>query len=276
MNKVMNIGALVMDERLQSRTEVNEETVSDYAEALLAGADFPPVLVYFDGINYYLTDGYHRLLAHKRAEKVSILCEVVQGTLRDAIFHATGVNTDHGMRRTYADKRKAVMTLLDDFEWEGMSNAQISKHCHVSPTFVSDLRKSVGKDTAGTVKYKTSTGKVMEKKKAPGRPAKEPELKGPEVIPPHAEKEDHNQEAIDMLLAENEELKARVAVAGMDGTDEDKQAATALIDELREDLRVTKIELAAVKQSRDQYQSENSQLKKQVLSMQRQLKKDQA
>jgi uncharacterized ParB-like nuclease family protein len=274
MNKVMNIGALVMDERLQSRTEINEGTVSEYAEAILEGADFPPVLVYFDGINYYLTDGYHRLLAHKRAEKVSILCNVVQGTLRDAIFHSTGVNTDHGMRRTYADKRKAVMTLLDDFEWEGMGNSQIAKHCHVSPTFVSDLRKGVGKDTGDTVKYKTSTGKVMEKKKAPGRPVKEPELKGPEVVPPV--QDDQNQEAIDMLLAENEELKARVAVVAMEGTPEEKQAATELITELREELRITKIELAAVKQSRDQYQSENSQLKKQVLSMQRQQKKEQS
>jgi uncharacterized ParB-like nuclease family protein len=274
MNKVMNIGALVMDERLQSRTEINEGTVSEYAEAILEGADFPPVLVYFDGISYYLTDGYHRLLAHKRAQKASILCNVVQGTLRDAVFHSTGVNTSHGMRRTYADKRKAVMTLLDDFEWEGMSNTQIAKHCHVSPTFVSDLRKGVGKDTGDTVKYTSPSGKMMEKKKAPGRAPKEPELKGPEVVP--AVQDDQNQEAIDMLLAENEELKARVAVVAMEGTLEEKQAATDLINELREDLRITKIELAAVKQSRDQYQSENSQLKKQVLSMQRQQKKEQA
>jgi uncharacterized ParB-like nuclease family protein len=272
MNKIMNIGALVMDERLQSRTEINEGTVSEYAEAILEGADFPPVLVYFDGINYYLTDGYHRLFAHKRAEKVSILCNVVQGTLRDAVFHSTGVNSAHGMRRTYADKRKAVMTLLDDFEWEGMSNGQISKHCHVSPTFVSDLRKGVGKDTSDTVKYTSPSGKVMEKKKAPGRAPKEPELKEKQDQPTDAN-DDQNQEAIDMLLAENEELKARVAVAAMEGTPEEKQAATELISELREELRITKIELAAVKQSRDQYQSENSQLKKQVLSMQRQLKK---
>jgi hypothetical protein len=272
MNKVMNIGALVLDERLQSRTEINEETVSDYAEAILEGADFPPVLVYFDGINYYLTDGYHRLFAHKRAEKVSILCSVVQGTLRDAVFHSTGVNTDHGMRRTYADKRKAVMTLLDDFEWEGMSNSQIAKHCRVSPTFVSDLRKGVGKDTGDTVKYTSPSGKVMEKKKAPGRAPKEPELKGPEVTPPPVQ-DDQNQEAIDMLLAENEELKARVAVVAMEGTPEEKQAATELINELREELRITKIELAAVKQSRDQYQSENSQLKSQCAAYQRQLKK---
>ena len=275
MNKVMNIGALVMDERLQSRTEINEDTVSDYADAIGTGAEFPAVLVYFDGINYYLTDGYHRVLAHKRAQKVSILCDVVHGTMRDAILHSTGVNAKHGMRRTYADKRKAVMTLLDDFEWSDWSNAEIARRCGVSAPFVANLRDSGG---ATEVKYKTPSGNVATKAKAPGRQAKEkePELKGPEIIPEQHEQGDQNQEAIDMLLAENEELKARVAVVAMDGTPEEKQAATDMINELREELRITKIELNAVKQSRDQYQSENSQLKKQVLSMQRQLKKEQA
>ena len=274
MNKVLNIGAIVMDERLQSRVEISEEVVSEYADAIDGGAEFPPVLVYFDSINYFLTDGYHRLLAHKRAEKVSILCDVRPGSITDAIFHSTGVNTSHGMRRTYADKRKAVMTLLDDFEWERMSNTEIAKHCHVSPSFVSDLRKGVGKDTGDTVKYKTSTGKVMEKKKAPGRAPKEPELKEPaKQDQPTDTNDDQNQEAIDMLLAENEELKARVAVVAMEGTPEEKQAAGDLISELREDLRITKIELAAVKQSRDSFQSENKQLISQVKMLQRQLSK---
>lgn len=272
MNKVMNINALVLDPRLQSRVEIDEATVSEYTENIKAGDEFPPVLVYFCGINYWLTDGYHRYHAHKRADKASILCDVVHGTQRDAILHATSVNSKHGMRRTSADKRKAVMTLLEDFEWMDWSNSQIARHCSVSPSFVSNLRDSGG---PSELKYKTAGGKIATKAKAPGRPAKqkEPELKGPEVIPAHPESEDHNQEAIDMLLAENEELKARVAVVAMDASPEEKQAATSLIDELREELRVTKIELAAVKKSRDQYQSENSQLKKQVLSMQRQLKK---
>jgi hypothetical protein len=272
MNKVMNIGALVLDERLQSRTEINEETVSDYADAISNGAEFPAVLVYFDGINYYLTDGYHRVLAHKRAQKVSILCDVVQGTMRDAILHSTGVNAKHGMRRTYADKRKAVMTLLDDFEWSDWSNSEIARRCGVSVSFVSGLRDSGGPTE---VKYRTKDGNVATKAKAPGRPAKEkqPELKEPEFVPPPQEQDDQNQEAIDMLLAENEELKARVAVVAMEGTPEEKQAATDMINELREELRITKIELAAVKQSRDRFQLENAQLKKQVSAMQRQLKK---
>jgi len=42
---------------------------------------------------------------------------------------------------------------------------------------------------------------------------------------------------------------------------------------LRETVRVLEIELAAVKQSRDTFQSENQQLKAQVMMQQRQLKK---
>jgi hypothetical protein len=259
----------VLDQRLQSRTEIDEATVSEYAENIKAGDEFPPVLVYFCGIHYRLTDGYHRYHAHKRAEKVSILCEIVNGTERDAILRATAVNSKHGMRRTHADKRKAVMTLLDDFEWMDWSNAEIGRHCSVSPTFVANLRDS---GSPAEVKYKTSGGNIATKVKAPGRKAKEPELKEPA---PEPKEDDQNQEAIDMLLAENEELKARVAVVAMDGTPEEKQAATSLIDELREELRITKIELAAVKQSRDQYQSENQQLKQQVSMQQRQLKKQQ-
>jgi uncharacterized ParB-like nuclease family protein len=272
MNKVMNVGALVLDERLQSRTEINEATVAEYAENIKAGDDFPPVLIYFDGISYYLTDGYHRYHAHKRAEKVSILCEVVHGTFRDATLHATGVNSKHGMRRTHADKRKAVMTLLDDFEWSLWSNAEIARHCSVSPTFVANLRDSGG---PAEVKYKTSGGNIATKARAPGRVAKATESKQPELKAPEVEykRDEQEQEAINVILAENEELKARVAVVAMDATEEEKQAAGELIAELREELRVANIELTAVKQSRDQFQLENQQLKSQCASYQRQIKK---
>jgi hypothetical protein len=215
------------------------------------------------------------VLAHKRAEKVSILCDVAQGTIRDAILHSTGVNAKHGMRRTYADKRKAVMTLLDDFEWSLWSNSEIARRCGVSTPFVANLRDSGG---ATEIKYKTSGGNIATKAKASGRPAKEkePELKAPEITQEQHGQNDQDQEAIDVLLAENEDLKARVAVVAMEGTPEEKQAATDMINELREELRITKIELSAVKQSRDRFQAENAQLKKQVTAMQRQLKKEQA
>lgn len=270
--KTMNIGVLILDPKLQSRTEIVEETVSDYAEAVGQGDKFPAVIAHFDGIHYYLTDGYHRYHAHKRAGKTSIEVEVINGTFRDAVLYSTGVNSKHGMRRTWADKRKAVMILLDDFEWSQWSNAEIARQCGVSAPFVANLRTAGDKPQNDTVKYKTAAGEVKEKAKAPGRKAetKEPELKGEEVKP--EEQFDARQEGIDLLLQENEDLKARLAVAAMDGTPEEKAMAEQTINELREEVRLLKIELTAVKVSRDTFQAENAQLKKQVSMMQRKLK----
>lgn len=272
MIKVLNLGALVLDPKLQSRAEINEQTIEDYADAIKLGDEFPPVLVYFDGISYYLTDGYHRYHSHKKAGKAGIACEVVNGTFTDAVLRATSVNSKHGMRRTYADKRKAVMTLLDDFEWSQWSNAEIARHCGVSPTFVANLRDS---GTPDEVKYKTATGKVMTKAKAPGK-AKEPELKEPakQEQPAQAEPEfDPRDELIAHLTKENEELTMNLALAHMGGTEQEQAEAREVMNVLREELRVANIELVAIKQSRDQYQSENQQLKSQCASYQRQLKK---
>jgi uncharacterized ParB-like nuclease family protein len=273
MNKVMNIGALVLDQKLQSRTEINEQTIEEYADAIKLGDEFPSVLAYFDGVHYYLTDGYHRYHAHKRAEKVSILCTVVNGTFRDAVLHATGVNSKHGMRRTHADKRKAVMTLLDDFEWSDWSNAEIARQCGVSPTFVANLRDSGG---PAEVKYKTAGGNVATKAKAPGRAAKEPELKEPakqEQPEPKVEEYDARDELIAHLTKENDELTMNLALAHLGGTEAEQAEARETMNAVHEELRVLKIELAAVKQSRDAFQSENQQLKAQCASYQRQLKK---
>jgi ParB-like chromosome segregation protein Spo0J len=270
----MNIGALVMDERLQSRTEINETTVAEYAESIKNGDEFPAVLVYFDGINYNLTDGYHRAHAHKRAGKASILCEVVNGTFRDAQLRAAGVNANHGMRRTHADKRKAVMMLLDDLEWGEWSNSEIARRCGVSPTFVAGLRDGGAPDV---IKYKTSGGAVAKKAKAAGRAAKEKEPELKEEEKPAAEKPEDsfnpNDELIERLMKDNDDLTMNLALAHMGGTEEQQNEAREIINSLREELRIANIELDAVKKSRDQFQAENAQMKSQIKMLQRQIKK---
>ena len=64
------------------------------------------------------------------------------GSRRDAILYSVGANQAHGLRRSNADKRKAVMTLLGDEEWSQWSNREIGRRCGVSPEFVNRLRKS--------------------------------------------------------------------------------------------------------------------------------------
>ncbi len=50
----------------QAGVEINETTVADYAADMASGAGFPPVVVYFDGTDYWLADGFHRVRAATR------------------------------------------------------------------------------------------------------------------------------------------------------------------------------------------------------------------
>ena len=100
--KALNLSAIIIDKGTQSRAQISEETVSDYAEAMQAGDQFPPITVFHDGVDYYLADGFHRLHAAQRLGKASIQAEVKTGTLRDAILFSLGANDKHGLRRSNA------------------------------------------------------------------------------------------------------------------------------------------------------------------------------
>ena len=134
------ISSINMDGGTQPRAAIDFDVVEEYALALASGAVFPPVVVFFDGSTYWLADGFHRTHAHKVAERQSIECDVRQGTRRDAILFSVGANASHGMRRTNEDKRRAVLALLNDPEWAGWSDGEISRRCAVSQPFVSKLR----------------------------------------------------------------------------------------------------------------------------------------
>jgi len=108
-----------------------------------AGVQFPPVTVFFDGDNYWCADGFHRVQAALRANIAKIDADVRQGTQRDAILFSCGANANHGLRRSNADKRRAVMKLLTDDEWGKWSSREIAKRCAVSHTFIDDLRASL-------------------------------------------------------------------------------------------------------------------------------------
>lgn len=62
------------------------------------------------------------------------------GGIREAILFSLGANANHGLRRTNRDKRRAVLTLLNDEEWTQWSNLQIAKRCGVDEGLVRKLR----------------------------------------------------------------------------------------------------------------------------------------
>lgn len=123
---------------------ISQDVINDYAEAMKAGVVFPAVVAFYDGTEYWLGDGFHRTLAGQQAGIKRIDVEVRLGTQREAVLFACGANEDHGHRRTNADKRKAVETLLADEEWSQRTNLWIAESCKVSASTVERMRKERG------------------------------------------------------------------------------------------------------------------------------------
>jgi hypothetical protein len=86
----------IKDSGAQMRVEMRAETVNDYANEMLNGAVFPPIVVFGDGKHYWLGDGFHRVEATRKSGRETILAEIRQGGARDAILHGVGSNATHG------------------------------------------------------------------------------------------------------------------------------------------------------------------------------------
>lgn len=136
--KHVPIASISIDGGTQARAEIHAATVDEYAEALTEGESLPPAVVFFDGAQHHLADGFHRLHANRKIGAITIECDVRTGTLLDARMFAYGANRNHGLRRTAADKRKAVAGMLADFP--DMSDRAIAKHVGVSHPFVAAIR----------------------------------------------------------------------------------------------------------------------------------------
>lgn len=132
-----------IDGGTQPRSAIYQNVIDDYTAALAAGAKFPPVVIFYDGDEYWLADGFHRYHAYAKAGIEDIPSDIREGTCRDAILHSVGANESHGLRRTNEDKRRAVMILLQDEEWGKWSNYEIAKRCSVSDEMVRQMRASL-------------------------------------------------------------------------------------------------------------------------------------
>ena len=133
----------IQDGGAQMRVEMKPDVVREYADDMAAGAVFPLVEVYYDGSIYWLAEGYHRVAAARKIERETIDAEVLDGGERDAILRGVGSNASHGLRRTQADKRRAVERLLRDEEWGKWSDRKIAKVAKVDHKTVANVRRDL-------------------------------------------------------------------------------------------------------------------------------------
>lgn len=139
----LKIAALRLDGGTQVRVRLRKQTVAEYAERMGAGDVFPPIIVVYDGRHYWLADGFHRLHAALAREQSAIECRVFEGSLRDARLIALKANSSHGLRRTNADKRRAVAMALADEEWSKKSNRWLAEVCGVGHHLVESIRRTL-------------------------------------------------------------------------------------------------------------------------------------
>jgi len=126
----------------QPRTKIDRAVCDDYGERMKAGEEFPPIDVFFDGEDYWLADGFHRIQAYVMAVPgEAIECNLYQGTQQDAQWHSYGVNKTHGLRRTNSDKERAVKAALAHPKCQGLSDAAIADHVGVHRNTVLHLRR---------------------------------------------------------------------------------------------------------------------------------------
>lgn len=132
----MRLEELRMEPDAQARTAIRSASVEEYAEAMQDGAAFPPIDVMMVDGRAIIIDGWHRVMAAAQLGLSTIECVVVEGsTITDAQWSAAAVNQSHGLRRTNADKARAVTLALA--ACPDATYQQIAQHCGVSQAMVS-------------------------------------------------------------------------------------------------------------------------------------------
>jgi hypothetical protein len=133
-----------VDGGTQPRAQIDQTVCDEYGERMKAGEKFPPIDVFFDGEDYWLADGFHRLQAYVMAlPGEAIECNVFAGSLQDAQWYSYSVNKTHGVRRTKLDRERAVRAALTHPRGADQSDRQIADYVGVSPSTVANYRKKL-------------------------------------------------------------------------------------------------------------------------------------
>ena len=277
--KKIDISAIRTDGGTQARLKLDYDVVKEYAECMKDGDKFPPVTVFHDGSEHWLADGFHRYFASKSNGALDIECDVREGTLDDALLYAFSANGRRGLSMSAEDNRSIITRMLQHPVWGKWSNAEIAKHVGVSKMTVGRVKASLEKDnpapTKKTYKDKHGNESTIETKNI-GKTKEKKVKKAKKKEEPAPETDDHMvRELTDALTAVSQEnilLKDKIAIGQWDASEIEKIDAQELIAELREQIRLLEIDNRALRESRDTFQNQNSELMRRNKSLQNQLK----
>lgn len=137
----LSIKSIVIDHDLQSRVEMDMDHVKRLASFMDTGIDLRPVVVFRQEkpFKQWLSDGFHRVAAHKARRSQSIVAWVIlsEDAKREALLYSVSANIENSKPTTAEDRKKSVFMLLKDEEYRNLSIIEISSRCGVSRPSVS-------------------------------------------------------------------------------------------------------------------------------------------
>lgn len=164
----VRLDAIVFDAGTQVRAALDQDHVGVLADAMTSGAIIPPIVLFHDGNQHYIGDGFHRFMAAQRIQWREIDADVRAGAKDDALWFALGANKTNGKNMTLADKKHAIKLAV--IAWPNRPAGEIAEQIGCSRSWVSEVRSyqdsATGKVTSVTGKdgktYPASTAKRAE------------------------------------------------------------------------------------------------------------------
>lgn len=163
------ISSIRTDGRTQQRHTLDPSVVSRYAEMMGEGVVFPPVRVWWDSAEYWLSDGFHRLAAAIEAHRTHFDADIRPGSLSDAQWDSFSANSLHGLQLSAQERQEVIQRALQHPKAANLSNVELAKQLHVSEKTIRRRRKplssahaedSVRLVTRGGATYPMVTGGI--------------------------------------------------------------------------------------------------------------------
>lgn len=160
--KKISIADMRIDGGTQSRVDIDPHWVHEMVDNMKNDVVYPALEARFDGVCYWLTDGFHRYHAYTQLGIKNIDVAYLPGTQFDAQLDSYKANARHGKPRTRADKIKAVESALANPLIDDKSNYAIAQICEVSQPFVAAVRNPKAKEKQAEAKKKHIAKKAEE------------------------------------------------------------------------------------------------------------------
>jgi len=265
---IIKLASIKTDGDTQVRVALDQDVVAQYAEHMRDGDEFPPIVVFHDGSENWLADGFHRFFATQMNAIDAIEADVKEGTLDDARLYAYGANRKRGLHMTSEDNRNIIAKMLNHPVWGKWTNAEISRHVGVSKMTVGRVKQSMEPSESEDTKklYKDGKGRQssIETKNLGRKPAD---------VPDNTDSVDELTETIISISQENQLLKDKIAIGQWDASEIEQIDIQEVVADLREQIRVMEIDNKALRDSRDMFQTRNAELMRTVASLTAKLKK---